>query len=73
METLRISPYTESFIHVHPAIGQIRSFFDERNVPLEEADLFYYFHESTGWKTDSGTPIFDWKTLAKQWIGNLGY
>ncbi|MCH7415431.1 hypothetical protein MM213_18165 [Belliella sp. R4-6] len=73
METVRINPHTENIVNFYPTIGQVRSFFCERNVPLEEAELFFYFHESIGWRTDRGTPILDWKPLAKKWIGNLGY
>ncbi|MCH7398022.1 hypothetical protein MM236_08480 [Belliella sp. DSM 107340] len=73
MEAVSMKTHFENSINVYPAIGQIQSFFYERKVPLEEAELFYYFHESVGWRTDSGVPILDWKPFAKQWIGNLGY
>ncbi|MFD2035436.1 hypothetical protein ACFSKL_11575 [Belliella marina] len=73
METSRNKVQSDRFIGIHPNIEKVKSFFWERKVPLEEAELFFYYHESMGWRTDSGASILDWKPFAKQWIGNLGY
>lgn len=71
MEPIKKLPSQELPLRCSPQIDQIKMFFRERDVPSEEAELFFFYFESMEWRTDSDVPILDWKAAARQWIWNL--
>lgn len=50
---------------VKPTIEQIKAYCEERNNGIDAED-FYYFYESKGWKIGS-SPMKDWKAAVKTW------
>ncbi|UCS92247.1 hypothetical protein KZP23_16255 [Echinicola marina] len=61
-----------SFGHIlPPQLDEIKTFFSEMAVPVAEAEVFYYYYQSTGWHTEGGIPIHNWKEAAQEWLYNL--
>ena len=50
---------------VKPTIEQIKAYCEERNNGIDAED-FYYFYESKGWKIGS-SPMKDWKAAIRTW------
>ncbi|MBB6327680.1 hypothetical protein FHS59_003323 [Algoriphagus iocasae] len=54
-----------------PTIDQIRDYFLTNRFGIEEGELFFFFHRSTYWRSQSGDPIGDWMKAADRWMWNL--
>jgi hypothetical protein len=52
-----------------PYLAEVELFFQKENMPLPEAQKFYYYNQSKNWMI-SETPIRQWKALARKWILN---
>lgn len=53
-----------------PSVEEVRTYMAEQgNQVHDEADRFFNYHESKGWKV-SNSPMKDWKAAAKYWLGN---
>ena len=50
----------------------ITQYFEGRNYPKEEAELFYNHYAGQGWVTGSGLPIVNWKLKAENWHKEQG-
>ncbi|MBW3467057.1 hypothetical protein [Arthrospiribacter ruber] len=54
-----------------PDQDQVRNYFRQNDYPLEEADVFFFYYQSLGWRNENGTPLRDWKLAASSWMWNL--
>lgn len=53
-----------------PSVEEVRNYMAEQgNQVPDEADRFFNYHESKGWKV-SNAPMKDWKAAARYWLGN---
>jgi len=50
----------------HPTNNETRLYFKELEKPLE-ADRFYDYFQSNGWKVGGRAPMKDWKAAARNW------
>jgi len=51
---------------IPPPLPLVKDFFKELNKPLE-ADPFYDYFQSNGWKVGGKAPMKDWKAAARNW------
>lgn len=51
-----------------PDTREVVSFFVEKGAEEEEADLFYNYYNSQGWRKSNGQYITSWKSAAANWI-----
>ncbi len=56
---------------IAPAIELIRAFFQEKKVSTIEAEKYFNYYSSNGWKVGGKTPMKDWQAAARNWILNL--
>lgn len=54
-----------------PSIELVKCFFDEKKVAEIEAEKFFNYYSSNGWKVGGKTQMKDWKAAARNWILNL--
>ncbi|WP_297338462.1 hypothetical protein [Algoriphagus sp.] len=54
-----------------PGLEEVNRFFASSDFPSQEGAVFYFFYQALGWQTESGSPFYDWKALAFQWVWNL--
>ncbi|EOZ97790.1 hypothetical protein A33Q_1599 [Indibacter alkaliphilus LW1] len=66
-----IAPKSENLRMNIPGIEQVRSYFSIKDYSIEEADLFFFYYQSLGWRNENGTPLRDWKSAASSWMWNL--
>ena len=53
-----------------PDIVAIRNYFLEQNSSEIEADKFYNYFQSNGWKVGGKSPMYDWQAAARNWVLN---
>jgi len=53
-----------------PEIASVRSFFKEQNSSEIEAEKFYNYFQSNGWKVGGKSPMHDWQAAARNWMLN---
>lgn len=53
-----------------PEIASVRSYFLEQTSSEIEADKFYNYFQSNGWKVGGKTPMQDWQAAARNWMLN---
>ena len=53
-----------------PLFNQILNFFKNENWPEVEAEKFFNYFESNGWKVGGKTPMKNWHAAARNWILN---
>ncbi|WP_100630078.1 hypothetical protein [Algoriphagus formosus] len=58
-------------IYSGPSLEEVNRFFIRSDFPLEEGEVFYYYYQALGWRTESGLPLRDWKAAASDWLWNL--
>ncbi|QDH81236.1 hypothetical protein FKX85_20260 [Echinicola soli] len=58
-------------ISLPPHVEEVRSFFIQQSVPVSEAEVFYFYYQSTGWHKENGMPLGNWKEAALDWLYNL--
>lgn len=51
----------------YPNIKEVESYFLEKGIGKVEANKFFYFYESKGWKVGKN-PMVKWKSAASGWI-----
>jgi len=51
-----------------PDMSCILIYFQQKDQPDSEADLFYAHYQKLKWKTATGKPFRNWKVLATDWI-----
>jgi hypothetical protein len=51
-------------------LNEVKMFFSEIKSNKIEAQRFFNYYESTGWKISGKTPIQNWKAAARNWILN---
>ena len=54
-----------------PHFEEVKSFFIQQSVPVSEAEVFYFYYQSTGWHKENGMPLGNWKDAAHDWLYNL--
>lgn len=54
-----------------PTKEMVRIYYDQRNMTVSEADMFYSFQTVRNWKTKKGTSIITWKMYALQNIRSI--
>lgn len=59
---------TNKTVFVKPSISEISDYCQERKNKVE-ADKFYNFYESKGWKIGK-SPMKDWKAAVRNWENN---
>lgn len=47
-----------------------KNFFKENGTSIVEAENFFYYYDSVGWKV-GGKPVRNWKSLAMSWIRKI--
>lgn len=47
---------------------EVDQFFKEEGAPLREAQKFFNYYSSNGWKVGGRSPMKDWKAAARNWI-----
>ncbi|MCJ8208078.1 hypothetical protein MUY27_00065 [Mucilaginibacter sp. RS28] len=56
---------------IPPILAHVQIYFDQKGMSAKEAEAFYHYQHAHGWKTDSGTPIKNWKVVAANWIWDI--
>ena len=51
-------------------LNEVKMFFSEIKSNKIEAQRFFNYYESTGWKIGGKTPIHNWEAAARNWILN---
>lgn len=54
-----------------PCLEQILNYFLEKNKPKIEAEKFFNYFESKGWKIGNRSPMKNWKAAANNWMINF--
>ena len=52
------------------SIEEVKAYFAEQNSTGTEAEKFYNYFQSNGWKVGGRTPMVDWQAAARNWILN---
>ncbi|MFC4872080.1 hypothetical protein [Negadavirga shengliensis] len=58
-------------MEIPPLLEHVKIYFLQKELSLEEAEIFFHHHENIKWNTKKGTPIKNWKAYANEWIWNL--
>ena len=58
-------------IFAPPELAAVRSYFVEQNSSEIEAEKFYNYFQSNGWKVGGKAPMKDWRAAAGNWILNI--
>lgn len=53
-----------------PEIEEVKTYFQENNLPEQEAQKFFNYFKSVGWLVGGKTPMVDWQAAAQNWIIN---
>jgi hypothetical protein len=56
---------------IAPTIELVKEFFLEKKVSTIEAEKYFNYYSSNGWKVGGKTQMKDWKAAARNWILNL--
>ncbi|RVT79675.1 hypothetical protein EOD40_00765 [Flavobacterium sufflavum] len=56
---------------IAPTIELVKEFFQEKKVSVIEAEKYFNYYSSNGWKVGGKTQMKDWKAAARNWILNL--
>lgn len=54
-----------------PSLEEVKDYFFAQDFPLEEGEVFYFYYQGMGWRSESGSPLRDWKQAASRWLWNL--
>lgn len=52
------------------SVDEVRSFFEEEKSTKLEAEKFYNYFQSNGWKVGGLAPMRDWQAAARNWLLN---
>jgi len=61
----------ESETGIPPPLEEVLIFFKEKELPEAEAEKFYNYFQSNGWKVGGKAPMKDWNAAARNWISNI--
>jgi len=53
-------------------LQEVEQFFIQHNFPVHEAQSFYYYNQGKNWKLTDQVHIYNWQSLARKWMLNLG-
>ena len=53
-----------------PDVGAVQTFFQEEKSSEIEANKFFNYFQSNGWKVGGKTPMQDWQAAARNWMLN---
>ena len=53
-----------------PTLEEVFIFFKEKEFPAAEAEKFYNYFQSNGWKVGGKAPMQDWQAAARNWMLN---
>ena len=53
-----------------PTLEEVFIFFKEKEFPELEAEKFYNYFQSNGWKVGGKAPMKDWQAAARNWMLN---
>ena len=53
-----------------PSLEEITNFFQEKNYKGAEAEKFFNYFQSNGWKVGGKAPMKDWQAAARNWMLN---
>ncbi|MHB8207621.1 hypothetical protein [Mucilaginibacter sp.] len=56
---------------VPPILPHVIIYFDQQGMTYKEAEAFFHYQAAHQWKTQSGTSIKNWKTVAGNWIYDI--
>lgn len=56
---------------IPPKLDHVKIYFSQKNIPESEAEVFFFYYQDMDWKTETGTPVRDWKAAANEWVWNL--
>ncbi len=54
-----------------PGMIEVQNYFLEQKSSEIEADKFYNYFQSNGWKVGGKAPMQDWQAAARNWILNI--
>lgn len=68
----KVSPPTakKNQAMIPPALAEVMSYFAEQNSSETEANKFYNYFQSNGWKIGGKAPMRDWQAAARNWLLN---
>jgi hypothetical protein len=55
---------------LEPAIEEVKTYFQKKKFPEQEAQKFYNYFKSIGWLVGGKTPMVDWQAAAQNWMIN---
>lgn len=55
---------------ITPTLELVQQYFNEKNKPGIEAEKFFNYFESNGWKIGGRSPMKNWKAAANNWMIN---
>ncbi|WES98307.1 hypothetical protein P2W68_01540 [Chryseobacterium arthrosphaerae] len=58
-------------VFIKPELDEIELYFNERDLPSEEAKQFYSAYQSKDWKLCNNNPMRCWRSAARMWISKL--
>lgn len=61
----------EKKVEIPPELSEIEIFFESQNQSITEANKFFNYFQSNGWKVGGKAPMKDWKAAARNWIINI--
>jgi hypothetical protein len=56
---------------IPPELPQVMKFFEAQNFPVLEAQRFYNYFQSNGWRVGGKSPMKDWHAAARNWMLNF--
>ena len=67
---LRKESKTKGAAAVPPDIKAVQDYFAEQESSITEANKFYNYFQSNGWKVGGKAPMQDWQAAARNWLLN---
>jgi hypothetical protein len=57
--------------NIPPSLPQVIQFFKSQSYPIIEAQKFFNYFQSNGWKVGGKSPMRDWNAAARNWMLNF--
>jgi hypothetical protein len=57
-------------LHVPGTLDEVKKYFEEQKSNQQEAEKFFNYFQSNGWKVGGRAPMQDWHAAARNWILN---
>ena len=67
----RVKRFPNRFNEIPPKLEEIIKYFTEQKSTETEANKFYNYFQSNGWKIGGRAPMEDWQAAARNWIINI--